>query len=147
MDPIVLSSNSKIEISEKSVVFIIFCENHWITLSRKNNEKEWSIYDSLNSIENLKFVKDVLRKIVGKEKQVIINLVKVQNQVNSNDCGLFAIAFTISLCLGKNPADIFYFQSKMRAHYNNCIEIDDFKEFPFIDNSANQVIDKILLTL
>ena len=46
------------------------------------------------------------------------------------DCGLFAIATSVSLAYGKQPPK--YLQNFMRTHLINCIENCMFVEFPSV---------------
>ncbi|RNA00159.1 hypothetical protein BpHYR1_008590 [Brachionus plicatilis] len=46
------------------------------------------------------------------------NLVHVQPQVGSNDCGLFAIAFAQLISNSKNPAFFKFNQATMREKFN-----------------------------
>lgn len=52
-----------------------------------------------------------------------------------SDCGLFAIAFAVSLCLGMNPSKFIYDQEKMRRHLIECLESQKFSNFPFSINT------------
>ena len=54
-------------------------------------------------------------------------------QKGSDDCGLFALAYAIEICQGKNPANLIYNQLLMRSHFNTCIKNDVYK-FPFNDS-------------
>ena len=51
-------------------------------------------------------------------------------QKGSDDCGLFALAYAIEICQGKNPANLIYNQLLMRSHFNTCIKNDKFTNFP-----------------
>ena len=59
----------------------------------------------------------------------------IQNQVGGSDCGLFAIAFAVSICLGMNPSKFIYDQENMRRHLIECIENQKFSNFPFSVNT------------
>ena len=58
-----------------------------------------------------------------------------QNQVGGSDCGLFAIAFAVLICLGMNPSKFIYDQENMRRHLIECIENQKFSNFPFSVNT------------
>ena len=47
---------------------------------------------------------------------------KVQKQVGSSDCALFALAFATDLCYGLDPTSQRYSQKEMRQHYVTCLE-------------------------
>ena len=55
---------------------------------------------------------------------------KVQKQINSSDCGLFALAFATDLCHGVDPQTQAYDQENMRAHYVDCLESQEMVPFP-----------------
>ena len=49
-----------------------------------------------------------------------INFIDVQTQMGSNDCGIFAIAFAVALCSGRDPHMETYEQNEMRNHLHHC---------------------------
>ena len=59
-------------------------------------------------------------------------------QPNTNDCGVYAIAFAVSLAFGKEPAHLHYDNSKThhlhydnsKTHHLNCITSSILTEFP-----------------
>ena len=55
--------------------------------------------------------------------------VEVQRPNGTSDCGLFAIAFAHTLCLGLDPHTINFKQNLMRAHYESCIDDKKFTMF------------------
>lgn len=136
MDPLIINTNNQIRIDSTQAVFILHCGNHWITVSNMNKKQNWTIFDSMNDEMNMKYVENLFRKISNIEKEITVNYAKVQNQISSNDCGLFALAFTITLCIGRNPCQTFYLQSKMRDHYNKSIKERHFSQFPFIESKT-----------
>ena len=59
--------------------------------------------------------------------------VDVQRQGGDTDCGLFAVAFVVSLCLGEDPHITNYKQDHLRLHFIRCIEQKLFTKFPAPD--------------
>ena len=53
-------------------------------------------------------------------------------QAGSNDCGLFAITFAIALALGEKPELFLFYQPKMWAHLQKCLERGKMEMFPVI---------------
>ena len=51
-------------------------------------------------------------------------------QPNTNDCGVYAIAFAVSLAFGKEPAYLHFENSKMRSLLLNCLLSGVLTEFP-----------------
>ena len=51
-------------------------------------------------------------------------------QPNTSDCGVYAIAFAVSLAFGKEPAYLNFDNSKMRSHLLNCLQSGVLTEFP-----------------
>ena len=62
--------------------------------------------------------------------QSALNLMNNGVQPNTNDSGVYAIAFAVSLAFGKESAHLYYDNSKMRTHLLNCIESGILTEFP-----------------
>ena len=56
-----------------------------------------------------------------KGKEIKLEFVDVMEQKGASDCGLFALAFVTSICMGENPTTKGYYQSKMRQHLQSCI--------------------------
>ena len=58
---------------------------------------------------------------------------KVQKQVVSSDCALFALAFTTDFCYGLDPTSQRYSQKEMWQHYVTCLESGAMVPFPKTD--------------
>lgn len=58
-------------------------------------------------------------------------MVPVQRQQGFTDCGLFAIAIALDLCLGKrDPSELDYIQEVMRPFLYQCFEQGHLRCFP-----------------
>ena len=64
--------------------------------------------------------------------QVEFQLVIVQQQPNSSDCGLFAIANVTELAHGQDPMLCMWDTCQMREHLFNCFEMGKIEQFPLI---------------
>lgn len=82
---------------------------------------------SANSPSLLRQVAVILK---SKEKSFVIRHVEVQRQSGTKDCGLFAVAFAVSLCMRHDPHMQSYDQSQMRTHLKNCISKNLMTSFP-----------------
>lgn len=51
-------------------------------------------------------------------------------QPNTNDSGVYTIAFAVSLAFGREASDLLYENSKMRTQLLNCINSSVLAEFP-----------------
>lgn len=87
-------------------------------------------YDSLHlKLSNL--TKKVLADLLmTKKKAITVTYSNVQFQNGGSDCGLLAIAFATSLCLGQDPATLLYDQPLMRNHLLSCIVAGEITDFP-----------------
>ena len=84
------------------------------------------IYDSLFDDVDADTTKEI-HESFGKSQ---IKLQKVQKQQGSDDCGLFAIAFAVSLARKTDPSQVCFMQSQMRSHLINCFQEGRFISFP-----------------
>ncbi len=62
----------------------------------------------------------LFKKLLPQQDSVIIKFMNVQQQRGSDDCGLFLLAYFISLYNDEDPADKLYVQDEMRQHLNLC---------------------------
>ena len=65
-------------------------------------------------------------------KQLSAQVVRVQRQQGTTDCGLYAIAYMYALHVanGDDPAKLKFEQKKMRAHFLECLKIKKLVSFP-----------------
>ena len=59
-----------------------------------------------------------------------VEVQSVQQQEGAHDCGLFAVANAVEVCVGGNPEMVQFEQSKMRSHLINCLEQKCLQPFP-----------------
>ena len=79
---------------------------HWVTISTIgsacNNTVKY--YDSLVEIKiKPMLAKQITNVIQTQEEHISTEIMPVQQQANSVDCGLYALAFAVSLLHGRDP--------------------------------------------
>ena len=57
----------------------------------------------------------------------------VQQQKNEVDCGLFSIAFALSLAFGENPSNSAYDSTALRPRLRKCLTSGRIAPFPKIE--------------
>ena len=62
---------------------------------------------------------------------ITMQFMDVQMQTGGYDCGLFAVAFLVSLALGKSPGQYHFDQDKMRQHFWRCFQNRKLSMFPY----------------
>ena len=62
---------------------------------------------------------------------ITLQFMDVQMQAGGYDCGLFAVAFLVSLALRKLPGQYHFDQGKMRQHLWKCFENRKMSMFPY----------------
>ena len=100
---------------------------HWFTTCRKG--RYLRLYDSLQGQLGDE-MKRQLRKYYRLKNGGLIQVEPVQQQTNSYDCGLFAIANATALVYAQNPARQVYLAKRMRQHLLNCFEERKLVPFP-----------------
>jgi Ulp1 protease family, C-terminal catalytic domain len=98
-------------------------KNHWILIAKGFLATEdVMIYDSLHfDAENSERVIANICSLVRTQNPSITYLVQpCQRQGNGYDCGVFAIAFAVSLAFGENPSQLVYDPAKLRNHLKFC---------------------------
>lgn len=122
---------------------------HWYTLTNINSKHKYQVqaYDSFfmnKTYINNEYLVRCLRKLL-KPSDIIdltdnihveCSIEPVQKQSDSTLCGLFAIAFIIDICLGKNPINLVYDEFQMRQHLYKCLNQNYFDSFPIAKHSV-----------
>ena len=104
---------------------------HWLVITNPGcQSNEVRIFDS--AFDNIPYlVEQVIARLINtKENELVMHIMDCQQQTNGNDCGLFAIANAVTLCLGLNPCDFNYKVQEMRGHLIKCLENKELKMFP-----------------
>ena len=81
-------------------------------------------------------IEHACRMILHTGSEVTFVYEKVQKQLGSSDCGLFALAFATDLCHGLDPTKQSYNQEMMPRHFVSCLEKGKMTPFP---NTAKRV--------
>ena len=92
--------------------------------------------DSLCRKPNNVTIEHACRMILHTGPEATFVYEKVQKQLGSSDCGLFALAFATDLCHGLDPAKQSYNQEMMCRHFVSCLEKGKMTPFP---NTAKRV--------
>ena len=105
---------------------------HWITVSTIGCPKgQVNVFDSLPCVDVPSRTKEQIAAICFMEaSSITLNFPNMQKQRGHNDCGLFALAFAMSLCARKDPCKTNYIQHKFRVHLIECLENRSMSLFP-----------------
>ena len=118
--------------------------DHWITMSTckttfEDGDDDIVIYDSIFSNVN-EATKTLLAKMVHTNKKSFsVRIANVTKQSESNDCGLFAIAYCTSISRGQNPSTVIYNQVAMRPHLVKCFEQGKIELFPITRTKSRKL--------
>ena len=108
--------------SEEFTQLLHDAKYHCVTVStldcQSSNAK---YYDSMFKGKLTECVKNQICCIIQiKVKNIIIDLVPVQQQQNRFDCGVYAITFMVSLANKEDLTSISFDEKKMRDHLHDC---------------------------
>lgn len=111
-------------------------QNHWAVSMQQLKEPHYIYYiDSLS--DSLKMLKNnvqiQLSQIYTSQNSILqIKVPRVQQQPNSYDCGLFAIAHAVEFCYnnGQINTNVSFIVEEMRKHLVYCLENGKFYPFP-----------------
>ena len=89
-----------------------------------------NVYDSMFHKCSPHIQQQIACILATKYPHIKANFFNVNHQSGSNDCGLFAVAFAVSLCHGLQPSKFCFEQPKMRCHLIQCLEKGKNGTFP-----------------
>ena len=106
--------------------------NHWVCVSSINCAPGYvNLMDSLSNPVPSQEIVDLVKSLLGPSYKGI-NQLPVQQQLNTSDCGVFAIAFATCLVYGQNPSQVRFNIPMMRPHLLNCFKARAMQLFPTI---------------
>ena len=79
-----------------------------------------------------------------KDQQILVKIEDVQNQEDSSSCGLFAIAYAVSLCLTDDPRQIQFDKNALRAHLLKCLVQRKMSRFPQLSGSRKPSLGNLV---
>lgn len=119
--------------------------NHWVAVSTCGCEVGFvNIYDSLHQSCTEDFAAQVTGLLAFQGRTVCLQWPDVQQQEGGSDCGLFAIANSLTLCRGEDPRMVQYHQRHMRAHLCSSFQAGVLTPFPSMARSAPAVPARVL---
>jgi hypothetical protein len=102
-----------------------FKSKHWVALVDKCDENYVKVYDSLVEAVSI----DKLEEKVSLYSKKECLRVRIQQQKNTIDCGLYAIAALVDVLFEEDPFASLYDEMNMRAHCANCVSNGHFTRF------------------
>lgn len=123
-------------------------DGHW-TLS-KLADGRISHYDSLQAKYISSTLGEQLAALYGhlaEASELTVRQQQVQVQRGGKDCGLFTVAFAMSVLLGDEPCMLQYDQKQMRGHLAHCLENQLMTPFPAVVKRTRRQPQPLLLKL
>ena len=113
---------------------------HWIVCFSPEDavSDEVFVYDSLSNGKSLhpEFVHQICNIRYTAHKFLKLTLKPTPMQTNGVDCGVFAIANALELCIGRSPSDCRYDIPAMRPHLLYCLEKEQITPFPKLEGQG-----------
>lgn len=104
--------------------------NHWVCISNIGClPGKVHLYDSLFHDVISQEIEDQTNDLLGGDL-VSLEFVPMQQQTNDSDCGVFAIAFAVSLALGTDPMHVTCDVRRMHLHLAACLKDKKLNMFP-----------------
>ena len=117
-------------VSGKFIQILHTGSSHWVCISNIGClPGKVHLYDSLFHDVISQEVEDQTNDLLG-GNLVSVEFVPVQQQTNDSDCGVFAIAFAVSLALGTDPMHVTFDIRRMRTHLATCLKDKKLNMFP-----------------
>ena len=128
-----LSDTLNFEPIDGEFVQILNCDRkHWICVPTVGYQPgKVNVFDSMRIGEIPLSTKEGIASLLGTtRKSISLTFVDVQQQSNSYDCGLFALAYVSSICDGVDPITINYKQYNLRPYFLKCLMKGEYHSFP-----------------
>ena len=130
-----------------SFVQILHLPNHWVCISNLFSPPGTvDVYNSLPSMSksSLALFKQVAAILKTSNRFFQLRHVNVQHQNGTADCGLFAIANAVVLCMKGNPHTCNFNQDTMHPHLYKCFMESNIRPLPSLGRPRRSGIKKFL---
>ena len=109
-------------------------KNHWLTVTNigVQGAAEVLVYDSLYTSINTSVQTQIAALLRTTNKEITVNIMEMQLQAGTCDCGLFAIATAMCLLTGNHPGGFLFKQADMRKHLYECLKNGRMMPFPLL---------------
>ena len=120
----------------KTFVQVIYNgSHHWVAATNKNcRQGVFLVYDSLRLLLNVDVKQQLAAMCHAPTPALEVQSMNVTRQAGSGDCGLLALAYATSVCLGQDPVNLVYDQENLRKHFLKCVNDDKITAFPICCN-------------
>lgn len=132
-DTVTLGGGSEMLTAGTQIVQIVHdaAKEHWLTVSTIGCPDDCvNVYCSLQKVPSDRCVKTITSFLKFAKKNITLRVCNVAKQRGGNDCGLYAIAYAVTLLNGKDPVNMAYDQKKMRNHLTTCLNNGLITESP-----------------
>ena len=89
------------------------------------------VYDSMYPLASTVVKAQIATILHTVHPSLSLQFMDVQVQAGGYDCSLFAVAFLVSLALGKSPGQCHFHQDKMCQHLWRCFQNRELSMFPY----------------
>ena len=104
-------------------------DNHWIAISSIDQASDTvAVYDSLRSKPSKTTTNLIARYNHSPAQKLAINVMNVQAQTNSHDCGVYALGFITALLHQQDPTTIAFVEP--RSHLVQSLRSNSMAPFP-----------------
>jgi len=123
-------SNRPLMNRKNAIQILHINKNHWAVISTIGcEENSVNYYDSL-STTIASSTKRIIVKLLQPDDSMTVQIKNVAEQFGGTECGLYALAYCVSLAVGEDPCERVYDQREMRPHLISCIESKNLTTFP-----------------
>ena len=141
-----LCGNYTVE-TEEFIQILHTGSDHWLVITTIGTKHpEVLVYDSLYATVGDHVKSQIASLLCTQDHAIQLKFVNVVKQAGGFDCGVFAIAYATTLCLGESPGKYSFHQAKMRSHLKQCLENEHFTMFPTIKerrHTGNNIISQV----
>ena len=145
LQPPTLQQTMAFDVHRGEFVQILHVHNsHWCAVSNVGcDDGVVNYYDSLYPSVSSATMRTIASLLFSPASELVVNVMGVQRQSNSSDCGVFAIAFVFDICSGHDPCTARYDQKSLKKHLAKCLEDCKFTRFPTLGERKSSQIKRI----
>ena len=133
-----LAQNMQFQIERENFVQILnISDSHWIMIANVGCVPgEVHVYDNMGHTDVPQEVKQRIAAMILSPTNKITLI--FESPHDSNNCGVFTIAFATSICFSAYPSNLLYNQTCLRSYLTKCLESGMMEPFPAKERKAQR---------
>jgi len=134
LQPTTLQQTLSFPVYRGDFVQILNIDNiHWCVVTNVGCEDGVvKVFDSMYASVSDATIRVIASLLFPVASKLVIQVMDMERQSNTADCGVLSIAYAYDICSGRDPCGVIYDHTSIRNHLAKCLEECQLSRFPVL---------------